>query len=384
MVRKSKAKRLLIRKQHPQAMMRPPPLQLPLPRRKKEDQDIELTEADLKKKEEAEYHKILIEVSEPDNADFANTYDTFAVEDINDVNNHGMPLYSKFSQEDWTLAALRYEIHIMLSAFQKEVEETKRPGIHKNLFVEYFRLYGRRDFYSENYGAANLDVFCEMMKDTFVINDDGLMMPEHDPETVPSIFIRLTENARRERQRRIDLGDATAKLEFKEVKRHRGSNDDRPRHGHANRSTGGSKSKGKGGNRDRDRRDSRYNAPSRSNYSDSRNAPPSHSRSNGSYARSTAPPSRSGGGGYGGAPASRSGGNYGGSSSYSGGGNYGGSGGYGGSSYGSSGNRGGGNSYGSYPASGQKRVADYDSRDDSKRRNYGSAAPTRGGYGYGR
>merc|ERR1719433_2618510 len=56
-----------------------------------------------------------------------------------------------------------------------------------------------------------------MVKDTVRISDpDSLIassLPE-DQEPVSDIFVKLTEESRRDRQRRIDAGDETAKLRF--------------------------------------------------------------------------------------------------------------------------------------------------------------------------
>jgi len=366
-----------------------------------EDAEAKKAEQEAKEAKEAE-EKALLEVTEPEEVDFASTYDTYAVEDINDVNGKGMPLYSKFEQEDWTLAGLRYEVHVVMSTFAKEVEASKRPGIHKTLFSDYFKLFQRRDFYPENYGCKDLEAFCEMFKDTFAIDDDGLLVPEHEPEAAVTTFIRLTEDARRDRERKLFLGDTSVKLEFKQVER-KGDRSRRVDDRGGRASTG--KGKGKGGGRDRrddrreDRRDTR---PSRGGYGkggDSRGAAPV--RSTASHGgRSTAPAARSGGAAaYGSGGAARGGSGGYGSGGYGGasggyGNTSGGYGGSGGSGYGSGGAaRGGGNSYGSYPAAGTKRpAADYGGRgggeSPSKRRNYGSggaAPPARsGGYGYGR
>lgn len=332
-------------------------------------------EADAEKKDDAEMaeedaadKKELLELVEPDMMDFANTFDPFSTEEIDNVNSQGMPLYVKFASEDWTLCSLRFDVHIMLTAFKKEVEAAKRPGIHKSLFDRYYKLFINKDFYPENFGCKDMETFFEAMKDTFSVDEDGLLCPELDEEIAFGTFVRLTEQARRIRQQKIDLGDESAKLVFKDLKR--GRNDDR--RSDRPRDSRGGKGKGYGKGRRDDRRGGGYDSRSSKgggkgyNRDDSRYG---RSDSGGYSGRNAAPPARAERGSYG------TGGPRYGQSAYGGGG-------------GSKGqSRGGGNSYGSYPASGQKRGADDrgDHRGDDKRRNYGNAGPQRsGGYGYGR
>lgn len=282
--------------------------------------------------EDIDYSKIV----DLENDEFMSTYDCFSVENISDVNGEGMPLFSKFKQEDWTLAGLRYEIHCILRFFKKEVDAKTRAGIHKNLFRDYFKLYMMRDFMPEHYGADNMDKFWEMMADTVSVDDNGLLVCENEETTAMSVFIRLTEEARRERQRRIDAGEEGAKLVFKLAK---------STGGRSGKGGGKGKGKGKGKGRDDRRRDDRRSSWGNRDNGDRR-----------SYEhKSSYNDSRGGGSSYG-----RSG-----------------SGGYGGE-------RGGGNSYGSYPvpSSGQKRGADFRDNGPDKRRNYGqSGSYGRGSYG---
>merc|ERR1711972_1266610 len=48
--------------------------------------------------------------------------DVMAVEDVLDIGN-GQPLFSEFVYEDWTLLSLRYEIHLLLQAFKKDLND---------------------------------------------------------------------------------------------------------------------------------------------------------------------------------------------------------------------------------------------------------------------
>lgn len=282
-----------------------------------------------KKDGEIDYSKIL----DLDNADFAAKFDAFNGEDICNMDGNGMPLFAKFQQEDWTLAGLRYEIHCLLQVFKKMVPTEIRPGIHKNLFCDYFNMVYRREFVPSHYGSENMESFFKMMEDTMTTDEDGLLIDENGGEEVAmTVFIRLTEMARRIRIAAIEGGDESAKLVFK-------MSQARP-----DRSKGKGKGKGKGrdsgGRRDERRGDNRRE----------------------SYKGSGRDAARSGG--YGGKGSSRAAPTsvYAATS-------------YGASSYGAS-SRGGGNSYGSYPMSGDKRGGNCQDDSANKRRNYGSS-----GYG---
>merc|ERR1712224_705168 len=60
--------------------------------------------------------------------------DMSTIQDINDMNGKGEPLFSKFEMEDWALLNLRFEVHLLIHAFTHDVNDEDRPGIH----VEYF------------------------------------------------------------------------------------------------------------------------------------------------------------------------------------------------------------------------------------------------------
>ena len=48
-------------------------------------------------------------------------------QDILDLGN-GMPLFEKFQYEDWTLLSTRYELHLLLHSFKKDLEDPDRPS----------------------------------------------------------------------------------------------------------------------------------------------------------------------------------------------------------------------------------------------------------------
>eukprot|EP00438_Fugacium_kawagutii_P015722 Skav235345 [mRNA] locus=scaffold520:1253293:1253487:- [translate_table: standard] len=39
-----------------------------------------------------------------------------------------MPLFEKFQYEDWTLLSTRYELHLLLHSFKKDLNDPDRPS----------------------------------------------------------------------------------------------------------------------------------------------------------------------------------------------------------------------------------------------------------------
>lgn len=141
--------------------------------------------------------------------------DIFAFEDINDIGN-GEPLYSKFTFEDWALLSLRFELHLMAHAFKRDVGDPERPGIHEQHLPFYYHKYLRKTMSVKYYGVSTHAELVELVRDTITINEKSEVLEPQLSDDMDNfdIFVKLTEENRRERQRRIDAGDATAKLQF--------------------------------------------------------------------------------------------------------------------------------------------------------------------------
>ncbi|EEQ97909.1 hypothetical protein Pmar_PMAR025533 [Perkinsus marinus ATCC 50983] len=96
--------------------------------------------------------------------------DIWAVEDINDLDGKGTPLYGKFQAEDWQLLNLRYELHLLCHAFFRDAtaEDGDIKGIHRSLLQHYFSTYfvGHPPLIASLYGGKSVD---ELL-DTFVVD----------------------------------------------------------------------------------------------------------------------------------------------------------------------------------------------------------------------
>jgi len=161
-----------------------------------------------KKKEDPDYKE-----EEPMEIDFEDL-DVFAVEDVTNVGN-GEGLYGKFAYEDWTLLSLRFEVHLLLQAFRKDLDDPERPTFHESHFGFYYTKYFHKQFNLKAFGVETLaDLLC-LIKDTALVEGDNDMLKSELGEDTPSTnFVKLAEEHRRDRQRRVDAGDETAELKF--------------------------------------------------------------------------------------------------------------------------------------------------------------------------
>jgi len=141
--------------------------------------------------------------------------DVFGVEDILDV-GAGEPLFMQFAFEDWTMMSLRFEIHLLTHSFKRDVNDPDRIGIHADHLAFYYNKYFKKQLSTKFYGVETVKELLELIRDTVVVNRKNQVVEPQLPDDMESlgIFIMLTEEARRDRNRRIDLGDDSAKLKL--------------------------------------------------------------------------------------------------------------------------------------------------------------------------
>mmetsp|Transcript_45899 Transcript_45899/g.82648 ORF Transcript_45899/g.82648 Transcript_45899/m.82648 type:complete len:866 (+) Transcript_45899:51-2648(+) len=139
--------------------------------------------------------------------------DVFGVTDVMDIGN-GAPLFENFQYEDWTMLSTRYEIHLLLHSFKKDLNDPDRPGFTEQHFGYYFNKYFRKSWNLSQFGMEKLTDLLDLMKDTVVVESTGFLKPEQAEDTAVDNFVKLTEDHRRERERRVDAGDETAQLKF--------------------------------------------------------------------------------------------------------------------------------------------------------------------------
>merc|ERR1719214_248392 len=97
----------------------------------------------------------------------------------------------------------------------KDVDDEERVGIHENNVAFYYQRYFRRPFQTQSYGCSDLEALMKLLRDGIYIDPEtSTMQSDLDCDTEEPMFLKLTEESRRERKRLIDLGDETARLKF--------------------------------------------------------------------------------------------------------------------------------------------------------------------------
>merc|ERR1712187_780988 len=80
----------------------------------------------------------------------------------------------------------------------------------------YYEKYFKKEFSLDNFGMKAFADFVEIIKDVVQVGDkNALLEPQLAIDTPLANFVRLTEEHRRDRVRRVDAGDETANLKFK-------------------------------------------------------------------------------------------------------------------------------------------------------------------------
>jgi len=171
---------------------------------KKDEEKVEEKVEDEKKEEEKEKEPEAPEIVTED-------LDVWLVQDVNDVGN-GEPLFANFSFEDWTLLGLRFELHCLVHAFKRDMNDPDRPSFHETHLMFYHSKYFRKDCSAKNFGCSTDKALLEMLRDTIELNPKSILEPMLSDDTPLDNFVKITEDERRERQRRMDAGDESAAL----------------------------------------------------------------------------------------------------------------------------------------------------------------------------
>merc|ERR1712060_93697 len=140
--------------------------------------------------------------------------DVFGVDDVMDLGN-GEPLFANFVYEDWALLSLRFELHLLVHAFRHDLNDPERPAFHENHLSFYCNKYYHKPLNLKSYGVSKLAELFDMLPDTVKISARNSTIESQLPEDTPmENFVKLTEEHRRDRQRRADAGDEAAVLKF--------------------------------------------------------------------------------------------------------------------------------------------------------------------------
>eukprot|EP00928_Gymnodinium_smaydae_P034793 TRINITY_DN24583_c0_g3_i1.p1 TRINITY_DN24583_c0_g3~~TRINITY_DN24583_c0_g3_i1.p1 ORF type:complete len:909 (+),score=191.46 TRINITY_DN24583_c0_g3_i1:113-2728(+) len=138
--------------------------------------------------------------------------DVFGVEDFLDVGG-GQPLFAFFNTEDWTMMSLRFELNLMVHSFRKDVNDPDRIGIHVDHLSFYYNKYFKKQLNVKFFGVDTMRELIALIRDTVVVAKNNVVEPQLPVDLESNgIYVMLTEEARRDRNRRLDLGDESARL----------------------------------------------------------------------------------------------------------------------------------------------------------------------------
>lgn len=134
-------------------------------------------------------------------------------QDIMDIGS-GEPLFFNFAYEDWTLLSTRYELHLLAHAFRKDMDDPDRVGFVETHLAFYYNKYFKKTLTVKNFGVAENSGLVELIKEAVEINAKNMLEAKLAEDATLETFVKMTEEHRRERQRRMDAGDETAQLKF--------------------------------------------------------------------------------------------------------------------------------------------------------------------------
>jgi len=141
--------------------------------------------------------------------------DVFGLDDVMDIGS-GEPLFSAFAMEDWSMISLRYELHLLAHAFKRDSNDADRDAIPLEHLSFYYHKYYRKALKKEVYGCDTLEDMVDLIRDTVLVTGKNKVLEPQLPEDLEShnLFVMLTEESRRDRNRRIDMGDESARLKI--------------------------------------------------------------------------------------------------------------------------------------------------------------------------
>eukprot|EP00929_Paragymnodinium_shiwhaense_P089618 TRINITY_DN4977_c0_g1_i13.p1 TRINITY_DN4977_c0_g1~~TRINITY_DN4977_c0_g1_i13.p1 ORF type:complete len:843 (+),score=339.05 TRINITY_DN4977_c0_g1_i13:81-2609(+) len=140
--------------------------------------------------------------------------DVMAVEDVMDIGN-AAPLFATFEYEDWQLLSARYELSLLLHSFKKDLNDPDRPSFPADHLSHYYNIYYRKQQpINEACGYKEVGAFVNLIKENITVSATGILEVQMPEDTPPSTFLKLVEDHRRDRERRVDAGDESALLKF--------------------------------------------------------------------------------------------------------------------------------------------------------------------------
>merc|ERR1719476_198935 len=112
---------------------------------------------------------------------------------------------------------------MLQAAYKHDVADDDRPGVTDEHFAFYLTKYHRKTITPKAWGVETLQDVFKLVKDTVLMENDVLAAASTLKITAEddiAHFLKLAEENRRERQRRIDAGDETARLKIQQSVMH--------------------------------------------------------------------------------------------------------------------------------------------------------------------
>jgi len=126
----------------------------------------------------------------------------------------GEPIFANFSFEDWALLSLRLELALLAHSFKKDSKDEDRTGIHESHLPFYYHKYYMKSFNVRYYGVESTEGLTKLIFDAVQLSPDAVLETTLPEDFDFEILVRRTEFERRERQKRLDSGDDSARLVF--------------------------------------------------------------------------------------------------------------------------------------------------------------------------
>eukprot|EP00435_Cladocopium_sp_Y103_P039317 s2363_g10.t1 len=112
---------------------------------------------------------------------------------------------------DWALMNLRFEVSLLMQFFRQDWGRAL-PGIHESHVGYYYNRCFRKALNPKLFGVTTAAEVCDFIKDVVTV-DNGILSPVTEEQTADlEKLLRLTEEARRERQRRLEAGKLQAEI----------------------------------------------------------------------------------------------------------------------------------------------------------------------------
>jgi len=184
----------------------------------KEEAEPMEVEEEKAEEEEAEEEEAEEPVSEDEDFD-SDAIDIFGVENIFEIGGKPVqPVFAHFGFEDWALMGLRFELNLLVHAFKKDVKDAERAQIHEDNVAFYYQKYYKKGLSPTFFGVKTSKDLINFFADTLAITPQRVL-ETHLPCDFEAlnVFVLLGEAARRDRARRIDLGEEAAKIKMTSV-----------------------------------------------------------------------------------------------------------------------------------------------------------------------